>query len=50
MEWARVLLFGGVCAQVSSLLWRSIGFIIYHFSGCDHYLFHLIYLLLHSCS
>ena len=50
IDWAKILLFAGVCTQVSSLVWRSIGFTIYHFTGWDHYFFHVIYLLLHSSS
>lgn len=45
-----MLLFAGTITQVSSLFWKSIGFVIYHYTGADYFLFHLIYLLLHSTS
>jgi membrane-associated HD superfamily phosphohydrolase len=50
MEHAKMLLFVGTVAQVSSLFWKSIGFAIYHYTGADYFLFHLIYLMMHSVS
>jgi len=40
----------GTITQVSSLFWKSIGFVIYHFTGADYFFFQLTYLLLHSTS
>lgn len=40
----------GTVTQISSLFWKSIGFIIYVYTGSDHFLFNLIYLFLHSAS
>ena len=45
-----MLLFFGTISQVSSLFWKSIGFVIYHYTGADYFLFHLVYMLLHSAS
>jgi hypothetical protein len=36
--------------QISSLCWKSFGFLIYSYTGSDYFLFHLVYLLLHSTS
>jgi hypothetical protein len=49
-DWSKILLFAGTVTQVSSLCWKSFGFLIYLYSGSDHYFFHLIYLFLHSAS
>lgn len=50
VDWAKMLLFGGVCTQVSSLIWRTVGYLIYHHTGKDYYFFDIIYRLLHSTS
>lgn len=50
MDWPKMLLFVGTVTQVSSLFWKTIGYVIYHYTGADYFLFHLIYLLLHSTS
>lgn len=49
-EWSKMLLFMGTVTQISSLFWKSIGFVIYIYTGSDYFFFHLIYLLLHSTS
>jgi hypothetical protein len=49
-DWAKMLLFAGTATQISSLCWRSFGFLLYHYTGSDYVFFHFIYLLLHSTS
>ena len=49
-DWPKHLLFMGTATQISSLIWKSFGFLIYYFTGTDYFIFHLIYLLLHSTS
>ena len=49
-ELPKILLFAGTITQISSLFWKAIGFVVYHYSGADSFIFHLIYLLLHSTS
>lgn len=49
-DWSKMLLFIGTVSQISSLFWKSIGFVIYSFTGSDYFFFHLIYLILHSTS
>jgi hypothetical protein len=49
-DWSKMLLFVGTVAQISSLFWKSMGFVVYSWTGSDYFIFHLIYLLLHSCS
>lgn len=46
----KIVMFTGVAAQVSSLTWRTFGFIIYTYSGHDFGFFHFIYLFMHSLS
>jgi len=46
----KIAMFTGVAAQVSSLSWRTFGFILYSYSGHDFGFFHFIYLLMHSMS
>ena len=50
MEWPKLLLFMGTVTQISSLFWKSIGFVVYTYTGSDYFFFHGIYLLLHSTS
>jgi hypothetical protein len=50
MDWSKMMLFMGTVTQVSSLFWRSCGFLVYCFTGSDYFFFHIIYLLLHSTS
>lgn len=50
LDWAKLLLFAGTVTQISSLCWKSFGFLIYLYTGADHMFFHLIYLFLHSAS
>ena len=49
-DWPKYLLFMGTATQVSSLIWKTFGYLIYYFTGSDYFFFHLIYLLLHSNS
>lgn len=43
-------MFAGIATQISSLVWKTFGFLIYTYTGSDYGLFHLIYLLMHSIS
>ena len=45
-----MMMFGGVATQVSSLVWKTFGFLIYTYTGSDYSFFHIIYLLMHSIS
>ena len=45
-----MILFGGIATNISSLIWRSFGFIIYQQFGTNYTLFHLIYLMMHAIS
>jgi len=45
-----MIMFAGISAQISSLVWKTLGFLIYVYTGADYMLFHLIYLLMHSMS
>lgn len=50
VDWSKLLLFAGIVTQVSSLCWKSFGYMLYLYTGTDHSFFHFIYLLLHSTS
>lgn len=45
-----MVMFAGIATQISSLTWKTIGFIIYFYSGADYLFFHVIYLFMHSLS
>lgn len=45
-----MMMFGGIATQISSLTWKTFGFLIYTFTGSDYGFFHIIYLLMHSVS
>ena len=45
-----MILFGGIATNMSSLIWRSFGFIIYTKFGVNFFLFHLTYLFMHAIS
>lgn len=49
-DYAKMILFGAIGANISSLMWRSFGYIIYLVRGSNFLLFHLIYLFMHSVS
>lgn len=46
----KVVMFVGVATQISSLTWRTFGFLVYTFSGYDFGFFHFIYLFMHTMS
>ena len=50
IDWPKALLFAGTVTQISSLCWKYFGYLIYNYTGSDHYFFHYIYLFLHSAS
>ena len=50
MDYPKIMLFMGTATQISSLFWKSFGFLIYTFTGADYAFFHYIYLLMHSTS
>ena len=43
-------LFCAICTNISSLIWKSFGYLIYYKFGTDYLLFHLIYLFMHALS
>ena len=45
-----MILFGGIATNVSSLIWKSFGYMIYLFIGTNYTIFHLIYLMMHAIS
>jgi hypothetical protein len=45
-----MIMFAGIATQISSLTWKTVGFLIYVYTGADYMVFHLIYLLMHSMS
>lgn len=49
-DYAKIALFGTVITNISSLTWKSIGYILYYNFGTDYLLFHLIYLFMHALS
>ena len=49
-DYVKMVLFAGIATNMSSLFWKSIGYIIYYFLGVNYLLFHLIYLFMHSLS
>lgn len=46
----KFMMFAGIATQISSLVWKTTGFLIYAYSGSDYGLFHYIYLFMHSIS
>lgn len=49
-DYAKMILFGAIGTNISSLMWRSFGYLIYLFQGSNYILFHLIYLFMHAVS
>jgi hypothetical protein len=49
-QWHRMMAFAGIATQVSSLVWKTLGFVLYVNTGSDYVFFHLIYLFMHSVS
>lgn len=45
-----MMAFAGIATQVSSLVWKTLGFVLYVNTGSDYVFFHLIYLFMHSVS
>lgn len=43
-------LFCAIATNISSLIWKGFGFLIYSYFGVDYLLFHLIYLFMHAIS
>ncbi len=46
----KFMMFTGTATQVSSLTWKTFGYLIYLYTGNDYGLFHFIYLFMHSMS
>jgi len=46
----KYVMFIGTATQISSLTWKTFGFLIYIYSGTDYGFFHFIYLFMHSMS
>ena len=49
-DYAKMILFGAIATNISSLIWRSFGYLIYLEFGTNYLLFHLIYLMMHAIS
>ena len=49
-DYAKMILFGAVATNISSLMRRSFGYLIYSFFGSNYLFFHIIYLFMHSIS
>lgn len=49
-DYAKMILFGAVGTNISSLIWRSFGYLIYLLKGSNYLLFHIIYLFMHAVS
>lgn len=49
-DYAKIVLFGGIATNISSLFWKSIGYLIYSSFGVNYLVFHLIYLFMHALS
>lgn len=49
-DYAKMILFGSIACNISSLIWRTFGYVIYRNFGVNFILFHLIYLFMHSIS
>lgn len=49
-DYAKMILFAGIATNVSSLIWRSFGYIIYFIWGVNFQAFHLVYLFMHAVS
>ena len=45
-----MMMFAGIATQISSLVWKTFGYLIYAYTGSDYGFFHAIYLLMHSIS
>jgi hypothetical protein len=45
-----MMMFAGIATQISSLVWKTFGYLIYVYTGSDYGFFHLIYLFMHSIS
>ena len=43
-------LFMAIATNMSSLTWKSFGYLIYYYFGVDYLIFHLIYLFMHAIS
>ncbi len=46
----KMMMFAGIATQISSLTWKTFGYLIYIYTGSDYGFFHIIYLLMHSVS
>ncbi len=49
-ELHKYVMFVGSATQVSSLTWRTFGYLAYVYTGFDYSLFHFVYLFMHSLS
>lgn len=49
-DYAKMMLFGAIATNISSLMWRSFGYIIYRNFGSNYLFFHIIYLFMHAVS
>lgn len=49
-DYAKLLGFGTLATNISSLVWKSFGYLIYRNLGVNYIIFHFIYLFMHSMS
>ena len=49
-DYAKMILFGAIATNISSLMWRSFGYLVYYFIDSNYLLFHIIYLFMHAIS
>lgn len=49
-DYAKLLGFGTLATNISSLVWKSFGYFIYRNLGVNYLIFHFIYLFMHSMS
>lgn len=49
-DYAKLIIFGAISSNISSLIWRSFGYLIYRNFGVNYFFFHFIYLFMHSIS
>lgn len=50
VDYAKMGLFCAIATNMSSLTWKSFGYLLYYYFGTDYLLFHLIYLFMHALS
>ena len=49
-DYAKMILFAGIATNISSLIWKSFGYLLYMYFGKSYLFFHIVYLFMHSVS